>query len=209
MSIKSLVTKLETVLMNLDPPMPPRFAPPATKKKIAAAEKSLGVKFPAELCEFLLYANGQSEDAYDESCIVPTIRFGKGRSQKSAWGYFANLERIVGLTQWRLPEEGEEYPFDGVDSQGRSTRKFFGPVGHLSRDSMKIFFTYADDAVSLAIDLAPLKGGKVGQVVTINDQPDYSAVIAPSLSAFLRIMIDGYRSGRFKRQKKYGTMGEA
>jgi len=69
-----------------------------------------------------------------------------------------------------------------------------------------IILTIADDPVSLALDLQPAPGGHVGQVVTINDQPDYTACLAPNLSSYLRLLIDGFRAGRYKQE--YGTLTE-
>ena len=47
----------------------------------------------------------------------------------------------------------------------------------------------------------------MGQVVTINDQPDVTACLAPSLSAFLRRLIDGFRAVRYERDDD-GTLTE-
>ena len=38
----------------------------------------------------------------------------------------------------------------------------------------------------------------MGQVISVHDQPEYTARIAPSLSAYFKMMIEGFREQRFR-----------
>ena len=197
--MQSLLTDLETVLQSQTPPLTATFADPATEDAIREAEDKLDATFPEDLRAFLLCANGQrTEDGIYPvgNFVVPRIRFAPGGWGLSAWGHFLGLEQIVEHTLYHY--ELDEYE---NDDEGR---EFIGPVAAHYRH---IIISAADDPVSIGLDLRPAKGGQIGQVVTINDQPDYTACLAPSLSAFLRLLIDGYRAGRFKREED-GTLTE-
>lgn len=197
--MQALLTELDSVLQAQSPPLTAAFADPATQDAIRAAEHKLGISFPADLRAFLLCANGQKtkDGIYPVGdFIVPRIRFGSGKWHLSAWGQFLSLDKIVEHTQYHF--ELDKFP---EDDEGRVL------VGPVKAHHKHIILTMADDPVSLALDLQPAKGGHVGQVVTINDQPDYTACLAPSLSTYLRLLIDGFRDGRYKRQKD-GTLTE-
>jgi len=45
---------------------------------------------------------------------------------------------------------------------------------------------------------ARYRGGVVGQIVAINDQPNHVVVLAPSFGEFLQSILDGYKNGRFQ-----------
>lgn len=64
----------------------------------------------------------------------------------------------------------------------------------------------SDNPTSIAIDFRPATGGVLGQVVAINDQPNYVDVLARSYRAFMQMIVDGYDSGRFTY--KEGAWGE-
>ena len=188
--MQDLLTELEAALQAQTPPLTAAFAAPATEAAIRDAEEKLGVSLPEDLRQFLLCANGQQtrDGIYPAGdFIVPRLRFGKGEWEMSAWGQFLSLDKIVEHTQYHF--ELDQYPEDDAG------RVLVGPV---SAHHRHIIITMADDPVSLALDLQPAPGGHVGQVVTFNDQPDYTACLAPSLSSFLRRLIEGFRAGRYQ-----------
>jgi cell wall assembly regulator SMI1 len=199
--MQDLLAELEAALKAQSPPLTAAFADPATDDAIRDAERTLSATFPDDLKAFLLCANGQQSQSPRNftpvgDYIVPRLRFAPGEFALSAWGYFLGVDQIVEQTLYH-------YELDAYadDDEGR---QLFGPVTAHHRH---IIITAADDPVSLALDPHPAETGYVGQVVTINDQPDYTAFLAPSLSAFLRTLIDGYQAGRYKRQED-GTFAE-
>lgn len=197
--MQKLLTQLEAALQAQTPALSAKFADAATEAEIRDAEEKLKVRFPADLRAFLLCANGQKtpEGFYPEgSFVVPRIRFSSEIDCVSAWGYFLQLDKIVEQTLCyrELAEMGDTDEY----------RKFFGPV---KAHHNHILITGADDPVSIALDLDPADGGHVGQVVTINDQPDVTAFLAPSLSFFFLILSEGFLAGRY-RQEVDGTLSE-
>lgn len=201
-AMRKLLDDLEAALQAQSPPMTAKFAKPATEAAIRKAEEDLETTFPDDLRVFLLCANGQKTDKdgiYPAGdFIVPSMKFVPGGSELSAWGFFLQLDKIVEHT-------GYQYELSEYDDDDEG-RKYFGPVAYHHR---QIILTQADDPVSIALDLQPAEGGQVGQVITFNDQPDYTAWLAPSLSVFLQMMVDGYRAGRFQRHEDGTTMREA
>jgi cell wall assembly regulator SMI1 len=196
--MQDLLRELEAALQAQVPPLTAAFAPPATATAINRAEQKLDTRFPEDLKAFLLCANGQRSTGLTPQgdYIVPRLRFVADVDELSAWGYFLGVEEIVEQTLFH--RQRDEYP---EDDEGRV---FVGPVTAHHRH---LIITAADDPVSLALDLLPAEGGQVGQVVTINDEPDYTAVLAPDLTSLLRMLIEGYRAGRFRGQED-GTLSD-
>jgi len=196
--MQNLLTELESALQSQTPAMTAAWADPATEEAIREAEAALDVSFPDDLRAFLLSADGQTVADYAPvgNFIVPRMPFAPDVSDLSAWGYFLSLSQIVEQTQYY-----REIAEESGDDEGR---QYFGPV---AAHHQHILITSSDDPVSIGLDLQPAEGGHVGQVVTINDQPDHTAVLAPSLSAFLQRLVDGYRARRFRREED-GTMTE-
>lgn len=201
--MKNIIEQLTVALKTCDPPLDPGFAGPANEEALRRAEATLNVQFGDDLKAFLLCANGQQNDGtwqtfattFTGDPIVPGLRFGPASEHFSAWGWLLGVEGIVKYTlAFRQIVEINH------DEQYES----HGPAGFHDR---YILISAADDPVSLGIDLQPRKGGIPGQIVTINDQPNHVAVIAPNLEAFLRTVADGYRDGRFKLQQN-GTWCE-
>lgn len=196
--MQELLNKLEAALQAQTPSMTAAFAKPATDGQIRRAEESLEVTFPDDLRAFLRCANGQKlkDGIYPTgNFIVPRMHIEGTESEMSAGGHFLGIDGIVEHTGYH--RELAEY---GDDEE----RQFIGPVtSHYNH----IILTASDDPVALALDLQPGPGGTVGQVVTINDQPDYTACLAPSLTAFLTMLVDGFQQGRFLREQD-GTLTE-
>lgn len=196
--MKAIFDDLTNVLSKLHPPINPKFAAPANEQAIRQAEAALNVEFVDDLKAFLLCADGQAPDGYwfAGDPILPRLRFGPAPEQLSAWGCLLGADKIVEhtLAFREIVEEmeGEEY-------------ESHGPAHY---HAQYIIISAAEDPVTLGIDLRPQEGGTVGQIVTISDQPNDVAVIAPSLKEFLRAIADGYRDGRFKLREN-GTWCDA
>lgn len=199
-SMRKILDDLESALQAQTPPMTAAFAEPATEAEIREAERRLEITFPDDLTSFLLCANGQQTDEDDiypaGDFIIPRMKVAPDIPELSAWGQLLQLDKIVTFTQYQF--EIEEFGLD----EGRI---LYGPVVNHTR---QIILTQADDPVSIALDLQPAEGGRYGQVVSCNDQPDYLLYLAPDLASFLQRLVDGYRSKRFQ-QAEDGTVSEA
>lgn len=185
--MKALIRKFKSILAKRDPPLDPGFNPPASKKQISSAERSLGVKLPKDLQDFLLAANGQTEDCHSEGdVVVPRLRFAKGQGKLTAEGWFADVDSIVERTLFdRQYRDAKPIP---------KTKRW----GSVKSHAGLINITVSDSPWLLAVDLKPDQGGVVGQVVSVNEFPEQTVWIAPSLTDFIRRLIEGFSEDRYQ-----------
>jgi cell wall assembly regulator SMI1 len=183
---------LVAALAKLDPPPDPRFRGPAQEEAIRQAQVKLRVAFDKDLIEFLRCIDGQEPEGAADFCwfpgdpIVPMFRFGPDPVQFSGWGWLLGVEQIVEHTlRYRgMAEENAD--------------EIYECIGPACFHGDYIQLVSSENPTSIAIDLRPLEDGVLGQIVEINDQPNYVVVLAPSLREFLRSIADGYENGRFK-----------
>lgn len=194
MTMRRLFAKLIDVIESLDPPIKHDLLPPALASDISAAEAKLGLVFPKDLKSLLLCTNGQTVEKNDffrppagTDPIFPVIRFGPGVLASACPTFLNGAQAIVNETlylRWYYQELKDAGPFE-----------IYGPAYY---HDQVIGFTQSGDPNSLVIDLQPAPGGNVGQVVVVSTQPFQIAVLAPSLSSFLELVLEGYKSGRFR-----------
>lgn len=150
---------------------------------------------------------GQDYPSQNAEPLFPGIRFrGSAGNAVDMEGIMAftsavwlnSLEELVEITEC-LRGEFEDLG-ECVDS--------FEVNGPARYHDKVIGFTGTENSDSLIIDLQPEAGGTVGQVVMVRTQPFEIAVIAPSLSAFLSDILDGYQSGRFHHHHEWGWIDE-
>lgn len=192
--MRELMTDLIRVFGSLDPPLNPCFLPPALASDIADAQAELGLSFPDDLKNLLLSTNGQVLGGNgffyppeEVDPVFPAIRFRPGELGTTSSTWLNGAQAIVSTTesarQWyrELKHDG---PFET-----------HGPAYY---HDQVISFTTTENSDSLVIDLQPAPGGHVGQVVMVRTQPFQLAVLAPSLTSFLTLVLEGYKSGRFR-----------
>ena len=195
-NMKTIARDLMSALSKLDPPVDPRFRGPASPEAIQQAQVQLGVALDHDLIEFLMCIDGQEPDGwgYLGDPIVPKFRFGPEAVHFSGWGWLLGIEQIVEVTLWwrDMAEENEDEEYE---CHGPAC--FHGDYIQLMR---------SENPTSIAMDLRPLDGGVVGQVVAINDQPNHIVVLASNFREFLLSVVEGYENGRF--QYRDGTWSE-
>jgi cell wall assembly regulator SMI1 len=186
--IRTIVHDLNAALAKLDPPADPRFRGPASAASIEAAQQELGIALDADLVEFLSCMDGQEPDGW--GClgdpIVPKFRFGPEPVHFSGWGWFLGIDGIVERTLLFREFTAENY------------EERYECLGPASFHEEYLQLVGSDNPTCIAIDLRPAPGGVLGQIVAINDQPNYVVVLAPSFRAFLQSVADGYAEGRFE-----------
>lgn len=183
------ISRLLGIQSTLQPPYKTILNPPAVLSDIRKAESELEVEFPADLVELLLFANGQPYDKEPTSPIFPGVRFADiGWRGRASYGWLLSLEEIVERVIWTRQQyqefgESEDEPF-----------VLTGPVCYHNRF---IDFTASENSDNLVLDLLPPVGGTIGQVVMMSTQPCHLGVLAPSISDFLDLVIEGFLNGRF------------
>jgi cell wall assembly regulator SMI1 len=186
--MKSTIRGLCHAIEGLDPPINPRFRPPANEEQIRSAEKALGLEFPADLKCFLLCHNGQdffsSTSGYGDPLIPMMRQPPNGDGFSHYWLH--GTEEIV---EWTLVHR--------KDHQWLQEELFetFGPARY--HDHFLVF-TGSENADCLILDLLPEPGGVVGQVVLFCTQAPQIIVLAPDLETFLQSLAADYEKGRFK-----------
>lgn len=177
--IKTLMAELSQVLNSLFPPVHPQFQPSKGAIEIRNAEEKLGLCFPEELRALLLCYNGQNADP-----IIPSLRLPTGLYSHY---WLAGVDEIVENTL-HLQSEYADFA---------KNEKFtiFGPTRNHGNF---VVFTFTVNADWLLLDLEREPDGKFGQVVMQSTQPCELIVVADSIDSFLQLLMDGYKSGRFK-----------
>ena len=197
MSIARTIARLSKVTATLEPPFDPGFCPPAELEVIRSTESELGVTFPAELIEFLLAANGQTEPGMNPNPVLPCLRFRSGSdimcTSSATW--LNGVSDIVDITQC-LRSEYDELEICRDEFVVHGPAKYHRNV---------IGITTTENSDSLVLDLEPTSGGVVGQVVMVRTQPFEIAVIAPCFASLLEYVLDGYQTGRFLYDPKWSS----
>jgi molybdopterin molybdotransferase len=186
--ILTLMAELSRTLFTLSPPVRPQLQPAVTVDEIRSAEESLGIRFPDELFALLSCHNGQLSFLSGEYAdpVIPSLRQPTGML---SYYWLAGIEEIVENTLLLR----DEYAECVKDEE-------FEIVGPTRNHDRFVVFTVTENADWLVLDLEPESGGKVGQVVMQCTEPFELIVVADGLASFLQMLIDGYKSGRFKFQ---------
>lgn len=159
--MQDLLKKLEALSLKKDG-ISMHFRKGASKAALAKAEKTMGIKFPADFAEYLLLHDGQDDD--DDA---PSWRL-------------ASLEEIV--ERWKEERDDEEnYP---EENKGFILKD---KVLNRSRCAQWIPFLGAPnwDQDIVYIDLAPGPKGVSGQIIGLVTECDYG-LHAKSFTDFLK-----------------------
>ncbi len=139
---------------------------------------------------------GLTVTSEEVSPFTPGFRFADtGWQGRASYGWLLDVKEIV---QW-IKTKRELFP-QYLES-AEETFELTGPVQFHDRF---IDFTASENSDNLLLDMIPALGGSVGQVVMMNTQPCHLAVLAPSIGAFLDLLIHGFQNGRFLPYREEG-----
>jgi cell wall assembly regulator SMI1 len=153
----------------------------ATEKEIAAAEKKMKLKFPADLRESLLLHDGQEEEPDFE--WMPAC---------------SPLQPLHALVE-RWEEERDLESEDDSDDDSEADARMKSCLFHAKR--VPIAGTEYWDGDNTYVDLAPGSKGKVGQLITFVTECDL-VVLGPSLRDALDRYATMLESGKLVWDKK-------
>lgn len=169
---------------------------PASKEKIAAAEKEMGLAFPADLRASLLRHDGQKT-------AVPAV-FPEGLAALS-------VDEI--LESWKIRTRrlgGMLNDRDDFDGWKKSISKGVifvgGPVKARLADPRWIPIADANGDVFWFVDLDPAPGGAVGQILQVDPEGTTWDVRSPSLADHLTEYADALERGDFAPDPKVGQI---
>lgn len=164
------------------------FNKPASSTDISALEKSIGIKLPRELAEFLKIHNGADvDDFYDKDHPIHDI-FG---TQMSSTEYIeGTYECNTGLL-----EDGDfDDMHDEVDA-GPGVKKVWW-------DAKWIPFTHDGGGNSVCIDMSPASGGTKGQIIKFDHDYGARKVIANSFVEWLDQKVEKFIEHQEKELEK-------
>jgi cell wall assembly regulator SMI1 len=163
----------------------------ATEEDLQTVEGELNVQLPRAVKDFYLIHNGQMTDKYGFTA----------RNFLYGW-QVPELKRVV--QQWTLWKEVlEKGDFDGIHSQPAKG------VRHDWWNVKWIPITQNSTGDHLCLDLAPGRGEKVGQMITMwHDAPERE-VVGQSFKYWVERFADGLEQGVYVYSKGYGGIIEA
>ncbi len=201
--MKSILLQLASEMERRDPPVSIQLDGPATIDQIEESESKTGLEFPVELREFFLQNNGQraiSQGAwhyYECDQFIPAISFRSlgyreaNSSYRTATGWMHSvgiMANDTNLLKQQIKDDLSDEKFE-----------IFGPT---SLHSKYISLLQTENANTLVLDLEPVSGGTLGQVVSLDTSAFTLCVIANSLTAFLELIVKGFLSGRYTRESE-------
>lgn len=184
--IRDVLDEMNAIWRSMNPPWRTQFRPPADPAAIDQAEEAIGLPFPRDLREVLLWANGQDDsflEVYAEP-IFPSLCVNTHYARSDSY-WLSGCTGVVSHYAVFLKSipHYETYNFE--------------VCGPATVHKSMIPFTFSDGSSGLVLDLSPLKGGCYGQVVYFSELPYEIAVLAPDLNTFLSDMLQGFRTDRF------------
>ncbi|MEH2230815.1 MAG: SMI1/KNR4 family protein [Nostoc sp.] len=186
--MQEIWTRIEFWLKTNTPQVLDTLNPGASESQIEAVEEALLIQFPDDVKSSYRIHNGQS--GYNYGLI-------NGRE-------FLSLERIQ--KEWQVWKELlDAGNFDGCESQPE-------PGIGICTDwwsALWIPLTYDGDGNHDCVDLAPAKGGKVGQIIQMWHDNDIRELVASSFQNWLEEYATGLESGQYVFSHEYGGIVKA
>lgn len=158
----------------------PRLNPPASPAEIAATEQRLGLRFPADLRELYLTANGS-----EGGLLLGMPLYTLAQLEDA----YANWEDLIYGSGGMLEDSEEEDFYSSYPPNTVQLRYWVRGWLPLCMDG---------GGNHIAYDLAPAEAGTVGQLVTMGPDEDDHAQLARSLSEFWAVSARKVESGELK-----------
>ena len=193
-SIAALWQRLESWAGEDAPEMLKELKPGAYDVDIDALEKAFGHPLPKSYRDSLKVHDGES-DGWPNRVFAD---MGAYHSAEAALNDY-NMYLSIGThgTEFDESELAEHIENDIITVEGPVRPRTF------SRDWLPIMNCNGD--VFWALDYAPADGGQKGQVIQVDLECCYWAVVAPDFETFLRQYVSGLESGDYEIQEGLAT----
>jgi len=151
-----------------------------SESQLDAAEAELGRKFPSQLRELYMLANGEVDACVGLFFGLPFIPLDRLKSERMLW---------------------DEISEDTADDPGMSEFLTSNPANaiqtrYANRDWLPISHDWAGNHIG--VDIGPGPGGTVGQVINFGRDEDDMIVLASSVGAFLAWIADSLDAGNVR-----------
>jgi cell wall assembly regulator SMI1 len=184
--MKTIWDRIHVWLAEHAPEVLASLRPPATNEQVRAAEEAMGVHFPADVkaCYRIHDGQGAVEGEYEP----PGFLYG--------WEWHS-LEDVLG--EWRTHKELVD---DGTfTSDIRSNPR--GPIRDDWWHPKWIPLTANGGGDHHCLDLAPKRGGRVGQIIIWWHDDSHRVVLARSLTQWLADFADELEAGEYTTSPDY------
>ncbi|MFE1442657.1 SMI1/KNR4 family protein [Streptomyces sp. NPDC058739] len=169
--------------------------PPATAAELAEAERRLGRPLPADLRALYLIADGESA-GHDSGYLIAD----------NLWLPLRSL--VAEHIDWSAGER----PWYGWDLEWKAVVFDTAPADTVRRCGAHpgwLRFATSEDGNYLAVDTAPARDGRPGQIIrTGRDYDEGPAYVADSITALLGRSLELLDQGRYERDGDYLTLLE-
>jgi cell wall assembly regulator SMI1 len=189
--MEAIWRRLESWLRENAPEVFVTLQPGATVEELQQAEDELQVVLPRPVREFYRIHNGQATDRYG----FTTTKFLYG------W-QVPNLKRVV--HQWKgWKEVLERGAFQGVSTvPDKGVRNDWWNVKWIP-------ITQNSSGDHLCLDLAPARGGVVGQVISVGHDAPERTIVGTSFQEWVERFATGLEKGVYVYSKGYGGIIKA
>ena len=194
--ITSVWSRIESWLNEHAPEAARSIGPPVDENEIATAEAVLGFGLPDELKDFYRLV-GLKRDATELPSICPGVDPDMDYSF-----YILTVEEM--LNEWKgMKELLEAGDFDPPDCEPEHTD---AGVAEVWWSTKWVPFAADGGGDCFVIDLGPVEGGAVGQLVTHSHETGEHYILAKSLTDYLSGIADGMESGKYSYDNEEGVL---
>ena len=196
MNTNELWDRFEAVMRRCSPNDVDAMRPPATEEQIAAAEKAMKVRFPAQLRAAYRRHDGVNRE-------FAAGRYGSGLfGMRGRWcslaDMVANWEMKIQVMEAAKVDDHDfgSFPFpapwwDNLAIRPEWWNKKWIPIG------------LSNTSTSYYVDLMPCARGTKGQIISDSGMIE-AILIAPSLNAWIEFVTQSFESGRFTADPETG-----
>jgi cell wall assembly regulator SMI1 len=194
MTVRQSWTRIEEWLLENAPPIRKSLRPPAKEDALDKLQSKLGMSLPKDFAESLLIHDGQKTDA--DAGLFPYTEdvFGPGPS-------FRLLPLSEIAREWKMMKELH----DLGEFEGHKTK----PERGICRDWWNPgWVPIAENGGGdfFCLDLAPGRGGTVGQVIVFCHDMDERRRMAKSFAAWLAKLARGFAAGKYGLDEDEGIV---
>jgi cell wall assembly regulator SMI1 len=180
-AMKAIQDRIETWLRTNAPVVHATRRPGASEQQIRAAEDALGVSFPEEV-----KAGYRIHDGCDASAFL------------YGWEWLS-LERMV--SEWKAWKDLlDSGAFDRFQSEPQ------GPIRSDWWHPAWIPLTYDGAGNHYCLDLAPGRGGRVGQIIMMWHDDSIRSLEADGFASWLEAFADALEAGEYGYGEEYGGL---
>ncbi len=169
------------------------FSEGASENEIESSERTIGITFPRSIRLFYSMHDGSNRIWICEKGYIMPLNTPVGITKRRSYSYNSVVKR------WTLLKE----LLDDGSFVGRGFQSVpKGPIRTDHWNSSWIPITDNENGDHLCLDMAPAKGGKIGQIIEWDHEIGAKCVVAASFQVWLEQLADGIEMGQYRYDVK-------